>query len=141
MPCTNVTELLELTLDSEDRVLDYSLTKETCGGKVAGRGLIRDWVKLKSAESVLALLPQEMLEKSDNPDVTTEYLRLKHLFSVQAALATLFGSDSGTEGFITVESVQYALDETRLSARVDLDILTDKIKACGLCGDACLSSS
>jgi hypothetical protein len=138
MPCTDVTEVLVLSLDNSDRVQTYSLHKETCGGAVAGRGLIRDWVKHREVAEVLALQPAELLMQTNRRGTVNEYLTLKHLFSIQGALAAYRGEMADHEpGLLQIESIEYAPDETRLQARIKLDVLTEKIKACGLCGDAC----
>lgn len=138
MPCTDVTELLTLTLDNADRVVSYELTKQTCGGAVAGRGLIRDWVKLRPVSEVVALQPATVLAESHRKGTVNEYLTLKHLFSIQAALASYQGQTSNHEpGLLQIESIDHGPDDTRIQARIKLDVLTEKIRACGLCGDAC----
>ncbi len=137
MPCSDVTERLSLTLDHEDRVIGYELTKQTCGGSVAGRGLIRELVKHRTADEVLALRAETVVADTDGSDDVLEYLRLKHLFSLQAALA-VFGGDASDEQsrLLTIESVDYGPDDVTIVATVHLEVLTDKIKACGLC-DGC----
>ena len=40
MPCKDVTELLEVVLDSEDRLLDYTFSKRTCGQGVGAASLL-----------------------------------------------------------------------------------------------------
>lgn len=136
MPCNDVTEILELTLDADDRVIDYSLNKQTCGGSVAGRGLVRDWVKGKDAAFILSLAPAQILADSDNPDPTWEYLRLKHLFSIQSALREYAGGDSDSERrrFVEILTIDFGADGARLTARLNVEVITDEIQACGRCG-------
>jgi len=136
VPCTDVTEIMELRLDLEDRVIDYSLSKQTCGGSVAGRGLIREWVKGRSADEILTLTPARLLTESENPDSTWEYLRLKHLFSIQSVLREYGGQGVSDESgrFVEILSLDHGPEGTRLTARLKVDIITDQIRACGLCG-------
>ena len=137
MPCTDITELLTLILDHHDRVTAYTLVKRTCGGAVAGRGLIRDWVKHQDIDRVLALRGEQLLtEPARGP--ANEYLRLKHLFTVQAALRTYVGvaQDDDLE-LIEIESIEHSADHSEIRAVVKLSVLTEKIRACGLCGDNC----
>ena len=136
MPCNDVTEILELRLDADERVIDYTLTKQTCGGSVAGRGLIRDWVKGRDVASILSLAPAQILSESDNPDAAWEYLRLKHLFSIQAALREYAGGDTASERrpFVQILTIDYGSDGARLTARLNVEVITDEIQACGRCG-------
>ena len=137
MPCTDVTELLTLTLDHHDRVIAYTLVKQTCGGAVAGRGLIRDWVKHAGVDQVLALSAEQLVAECERGTVN-EYLMLKHLFTVQAALRTYVGAAQDDDGeLIEIESIEHSPDRSEIHARVKLNVLTEKIKACGLCGDSC----
>ena len=139
MTCSDVTENLRLVLDAEERISDYVLTKQTCGGAVAGRGLIRKWVKHKRVEDVLRLTAQEVLDGSDIKSSTDEYLQLKHLFSIQETLLAFTGTTDNDTDLLSIESVDYGPDGARITARINLEVLTDRIKACGLCGDNCQS--
>ena len=136
MPCNDVSEILEIRLDNAERVVDYSLSKQTCGGMVAGRGLIRDWVKGRSIDEIIALSGAQVLSESDNPDATWEYLRLKHLFSIQAALSEFEGKSSsdGDTRFVEMLAVDYGPEGVSLTAKLNVDVISDEIKACGLCG-------
>lgn len=133
MPCNDITEIVKLTLDSSDRITDYSLHKEMCGGSVAGRGLIRDLVKQVSVDNVLALSPAEAIDGYER-DETLTYLRLKHLFTIQSLLREYTGvarpQDSNLIEMLSVEQSEAGI---ALVARVALDALTDRIRACGLC--------
>jgi len=136
MPCTDVTEFLVLDLDDRERVMNYELTKQTCGGAVAGRGLIREWVKGRTVDEILALSPEIVLGGSDNRDTVYEYLCLKHLFSIQAALRAYLGAGL-PNGPCPADllSLEHAPGRITLRARLKLGLITNAIKACGLCGD------
>lgn len=137
MPCTDVTENLRLVLDRDDRIVDYELSKQTCGGAVAGRGLIRKWVKDQTVEEVLALNAKAVLESSKTRSTTDEYLHLKHLFSIQETLSAYTGASDNENELLSILSVDYGPEGSTIHARINLEVLTDRIKACGLCGDKC----
>ena len=137
MPCTDVTENLRLVLDPEERILDYELSKQTCGGAVAGRGLIRKWVKHRPIDEVMRLTAQEILEGSEIKSSTDEYLHLKHLFSIQETLSAFTGAADNENELLSILAVDYGPEGTSIHARINLAVLTDRIKACGLCGDKC----
>ena len=140
MPCTDVTENLRLVLDSEERIIDYELSKQTCGGAVAGRGLIRKWVKHQPVDKVLQLTGQEVLAGSDIKSGTDEYSHLKHLFSIQETLSAFIGATDNESELLSILSVDYGPEGASIQARINLEVLTDRIKACGLCGDKCGSA-
>jgi hypothetical protein len=137
MPCTDVTENLRLVLDHEDRITDYELSKQTCGGAVAGRGLIRKWVKHKQVHEVLGLTAPEVLAGSDIKSGTDEYLYLKHLFSIQETLSAFTGAAESDSELLSILAVDHGPENVTIQARINLEALTDRIKACGLCGDSC----
>jgi len=137
MPCTDVTENLRLVLDPEERIIDYELSKQTCGGAVAGRGLIRKWVKHKPVEEILRLSARKVLEGSRIKSSTDEYLHLKHLFSIQETLSAYTGKTDNENDLLSILSVDFGPEGTSVHARINLEVLTDRIKACGLCGDGC----
>lgn len=137
MPCTDVTENLKLVLDSEERIIDYELSKRTCGGAVAGRGLIRKWVKHRPVDAVLQLTGQEVLAGSEIKSGTDEYLHLKHLFAIQETLSAFTGATDNESELLSILSVDYGPEGASIQARINLEVLTDRIKACGLCGDKC----
>ena len=137
MPCNDVTENLRLVLDPADRIIDYELSKQTCGGAVAGRGLIREWVKHRPIDEVLRLDAKEVLEGSKVRSSTDEYLHLKHLFSIQETLSAYTGASDNENELLSILSVGYGPEGSTIHARINLELLTDRIKACGLCGDGC----
>ena len=137
MPCNDVSESLRITLDPTDRVTGYSLAKITCGGAVKGGELLDEWIIGQSVESILALKAETVTGPAILGRVK-EYLRLKHLFTLQEALALYVGQSSGgTDRAVVITRVECDEASTELRAEILLPILTEKIKACGLCGDAC----
>lgn len=137
MPCNDVTEILKLTLDPEDRVIRYSLSKLSCGGAVPGRSLIRKWVKHQTAAAILQLNPKLIVDDVQTEDPIEEYLHLKHLFAIQMALTTFLGGQAGRpDDACVINTISNGPEGTELLVELKVNVLTDKIKSCGLC-DTC----
>lgn len=137
MPCNDVTEELRVALDSRDRVTRYSLSKITCGGSVAGDGLLNDMVLDHPIQEILALGPEALAGRTPAGSVE-EYLGLKHLLAIQAVLAEYTGQQTPDTGrLLSITGVAYDTDGVEVSAVIKLPILTEKITACGRCGDRC----
>ena len=139
MPCNDLTEVLRLTLDPDDRVVGYSLSKLSCGGTVAGRSLIRRWVKHRTVSEVMRLSPKQILDDIRAESSIEEYLYLKHLFAIQMALTTFLGRQAGRPSdACVINTVSTSPDGTELLVELRVDLLTSQIKACGLC-DTCIT--
>ena len=139
MPCNDLTEVLRLTLDQNDRVVGYSLSKLSCGGTVAGRSLIRKWVKHRTVSDILQLNPKQILDDIRVEDPLEEYLHLKHLFAIKTALTTFLGKQAGRPSdTCVINTVSTSPDGTELLVELKVDLLTSRIKACGLC-DTCVT--
>jgi hypothetical protein len=135
MPCSDVTEVLTLTLDPQDRVVHYSLIKRTCGGAVGNPSLLRKWIENRSASDVLAATPDEILAAIPTHSTTWEFLTLKHLFAVQSGLQAMLGESSSMPGDLcVVDTIESAPNGIRMIAELKVDVLTEKISACGGCG-------
>ena len=137
MPCNDVTERLTVRLDHADRVVGYSMSKMTCGGNVKGDDLLDEWILDRDVETVLAIDPADLASRPVLGRVK-EYLRFKHLFSVQAALAGYLGrSLPDDDCAVTIVGVEYDRTGAEVRAEIHPPLLTEKIEACGLCGDSC----
>lgn len=146
MPCKDVTEVIRVVVDNQDRLLTYSFSKRTCGQGVGAESLILDALSGRCVEELLQYDAETYLR--DNPVQNAdpeeyaleEFLSLKHFFAVQGALEVLTGKEPGRKGDpCTAAKVVCDGDETTITGHIDLDIVTEKIKACGNCG-SCGSS-
>ena len=134
MPCKDVTEVLEVVLDEHDSLKDYRFSKRTCGQGVGSASLLIDQLRGRPMAELLHKTAQEFLTEFPIPDPIEEFLSLKHLFAIQGALEVYSGKESGAkESAFAVAGVEYGEDETRISGRIGVDILTEKIKSCGGC--------
>ncbi|MBI5153787.1 hypothetical protein HZA57_00990, partial [Candidatus Poribacteria bacterium] len=130
----DVTESLRIVLDSGDRLLDYTLIKRTCGRAVGERSLILDWAKGRTAGELLAVAAGEFLDAFSPEDETHEFLLLKHLLALQGGLAVFTGAEAGAAGSpCAAESVTCGETGFEFLGQLRVDILTDRIRACGRC--------
>ncbi|MBK7141326.1 MAG: hypothetical protein IPH75_04515 [bacterium] len=135
MPCSDVTEVLTLTLDPEDRLTHYSLIKLTCGGGVGNPSLLRKWIENRPAEEILSTTPDVVLSEFPTPSDTWEFLTIKHLLAVQSGLQALLGTAQSTpDSICAIETVEHGPKGVRMMALIKVDVLTQAITACGGCG-------
>ena len=134
MPCSSVVELIEIRLDESDRLKSYQLIKKTCGQGVGTNTLLEDFFASKSVQEILSLDDHELGESFPLDDETFRFLRLKHLYAVQATLETLTGAaGGGRNSLCAVAEVRYEEGELIVEAEIDVDIVTERIKACLAC--------
>jgi hypothetical protein len=135
MPCKDVTELLEVILDADDRLADYTFSKRTCGQSVGAAALLIDQLRGRSAGELVHKTAAEFLDEFPIADPIEEFLSLKHLFAIQGALEVYSGVEPGRKSdAFAVAGIEYAEDTTRIFGRIAVDIVTERIKSCGGCG-------
>lgn len=141
MPCNDVTELIQVTVDADDRLKHYTFSKRTCGQGVGAESLLIDILGGQSVDYILGLDAEGFLEtyplESTHPEDRDleEFLSLKHFFAVQSALEVLTGKEPGRKGDLCA-AAEISCDNGDLviDAQIDVDIVTDRIKSCGNCG-------
>ncbi len=134
MPCSDVTEILRVTLDLQDRVTHYSLSKLSCGASVGKPSLLRKWIDHRHISEIMAASPADVLAVMPTRSTTWEFITIKHLLAVKAGLSALTGISSGLPGELcTIANVEHGPDGISMEADIRVDILTDEIKACGGC--------
>ena len=134
MPCNDITEVIEVVLDEQDRLKEYTFRKRTCGQGVGAGDLLMGVLGGMSAEELLGITPEHFLEAWPIEEPLEEFLALKHLIAVQSALEVLLGKANGGPGEICA-AAEIICDgaETTISARIAVDLVTEKIKSCGGC--------
>lgn len=134
MPCSDVTELIRVELDEQDRLTHYRFVKRTCGQGVGADSLILGALQGRGAEDILAMEPDEFLAMHPVEQEIEEFLTLKHLIAVQSALEVLLGKAHGGPGeMCAAAEVGFEDGLTTLDARISVDLVTEKIAACGNC--------
>lgn len=135
MPCSDVTEVLSVTLNEQDCLKAYSFSKRTCGQGVGAQSLLIDQLGGKTLEELLAYTADDFLAEFPIVDEIEEFLSLKHLFAIQGALEVLTGLESGgKDDPFAASGISYSEDETVVEGRISVDLMTEKIKGCGNCG-------
>lgn len=138
MPCNSVVELIQIVIDDRDRLKHYQFVKKSCGQGVGSNSLLIDILKGMSVEELLEVNAEALLAVDRTEDEVLEFLRLKHLFAVQATLEVLTGRMTGGKGHpCAVADVAYDGDETIMNAEIDVDVITEQIAACAGCKGGC----
>jgi len=134
MPCNDLTELIQVVIDAEDRLLRYRFIKRTCGQGVGLDSLLAGPLVGKSVDEILAIDPAAFLQAYPVAEEIEEFLNLKHLIAVQSALEVLIGQSAGGPGAICAAAeISFENGETLIDAQIHIDLVTDKIKSCGGC--------
>lgn len=129
MPCGNIDETIEIELDAEDRILNYRLTKTTCGAPVADAQLLLPTLQGMAAADILRLRPP------------ADFLRSKHLDAVQALLACSEGVSWHTSRAVVLSSIA-SLENSegtsvlQLRGSVAVAMVDASIEKCAGCGSA-----
>jgi hypothetical protein len=141
MPCSDVTERIQVVVDGEDRLKDYTLTKRTCGQGVGAPELLLGQLQGKSIEQILDFDAEQYWDEfplegpvTDETEIL-EFLALKHLFALQGTLEVLVGKASGGQGqTCAAAEIMNDGDDLIIEALIAVDVVTEKIKSCGGCG-------
>lgn len=134
MPCSDVTERIEIVLDGEDRLKEYEFSKRTCGQGVGMASLLIEQLRGRSLDELLHITGEEFLEEFPFEDEVEEFLSLKHLFAVQGALEVLTGVEPGAkDSAFAASRIEYGENETRIAGLIAVDVVTEKIESCGGC--------
>lgn len=135
MPCSDVTEILRLTIDAQNRVIFYSLSKRTCGASVGNPSLLRKWIANRRVPDVMSATPGDVLAALPKRSRIWEFLSMKHLLAIKCGLAALLGdAPARPDDACTIASVSFGPEGVKMEADVKVDILTSRIRACGACG-------
>jgi hypothetical protein len=134
MPCGDVTELLRVQIDGGDRITNYQLQKLTCGRGVGDYSLLAPVVFGRAAAELASMKGETFAEECPAPTDEEMFLRLKHFFALQSGLRVLLGLESGAASNpIKVARVACEDGNTVLEAEIEVDVITEQIKACGKC--------
>ena len=134
MPCSDVTELIRVELDDQDRLLRYRFVKRTCGQGVGADALILAALAGRSVDEILAIDPGDFLEEHPVEEEIEEFLTLKHLIAVQSAIEVLTGAaNGGPKDLCAAAEISFEDGVTTLDARISVDLVTEKIASCGNC--------
>lgn len=134
MPCSDVTETIQVTLDEHDCLKDYFLAKRTCGQGVGAGNLLMEWLGGRRVEDILAYTAEQFLEEHPIDDELVEFLSLKHLFALQGVLEVLTGKQPGRrEDTCAAAEISCDNGDLVICGVIKVDLVTEKIQSCGNC--------
>jgi hypothetical protein len=134
MPCSDVTEVIHVALDQDDRLTSYHFAKRTCGQAIGAASLLVDQLGGRTIDELLAYDAERFLTEYAIEDEIEEFLSLKHLFAIQSALEVLTGKEPGGPGDpCAAAEISYDNGELTIDAEINLELVTEKIKSCGNC--------
>lgn len=132
MPCNNVSDIIDIVLDNEERLVSYCLTKQTCGRSVGDTSMLLSQLKGKTFSSLLLLEAHDVCPEEDYTDVD-EFFIVKHLTALKSAFLAYSGRIPSDALHPDVLSVSSFGDRTAFSVALFLDIAPTKIRPCGNC--------
>ncbi len=132
MPCNDITEQIRIVLDRNDRLISYRLFKKTCGSAVGAESLLLDMLAGLSIDDILQLHRSRSHWPQAAEGQIEEFLKLKHLFAIRAALVSFTGKNSaGIGDTCTIAGIDYDGDDTIIDAEINIGLIADQIEACG----------
>ncbi|MFP4173888.1 MAG: hypothetical protein ACLFV4_13350 [Candidatus Hydrogenedentota bacterium] len=134
MPCNDVTEHIRVELDDADRLTHYSFLKRTCGAGVGAESLLLPHLRGRSLRELLTYEAGDYTAEYPQDSDIEEFLNLKHLYAVKAAIEVLAGQEpGGPDAEFTVSEIGYSGAGWFIEGLIAVDILTDRITSCGNC--------
>jgi len=134
MPCSDVTEVFHAVIDDDDRLVGYRFLKRNCGKGVGADSLLEEVFAGQTVDELLAIAPEDFLEAHPPAAPIEEFLGLKHLIALQSVLEVLTGRASGSADQICAAAeIGYEDGLTTIDARIQVDLVTEKINSCGSC--------
>jgi len=134
MPCSDVTEIIQVTLDADDRLKDYVYSKRTCGQGVGAGSLLLDQLRGRTADELLATDIADISPTFPIENDLEEFLAFKHFFAIQSVLEVLTGKQPGGKNDpCAAAEIAYEDGDLIITGQIDIDLVTEKIKSCGNC--------
>ena len=130
MPCDDMTEVIELRLDQDDRLVDYSLRKRSCGAPAGEESLLLRCLRARLPSEIFALHAADALASVGDCRRSAEMLVHKHLHAVQSALRVYLGAERGARSdSCVVAKVSADADGVRFTGLVSVP-LTGPVPPC-----------
>ena len=134
MPCDDIRERIEIRLDDDDRLIDYSLVKNTCGAPVGHAALLLEVLRGECSQVILKQDENTWLPADEELDQHELFLYYKHLFALRAALQAAFGvTRGGPDDVCALASMGCDIDGSTIEGLISIEALTQEIKSCGNC--------
>lgn len=135
MPCTDITENIRVTLDNDNRIDTYRLSKKTCGGAIGVESLLLDYVGGQSVDEIIGDKELSFLQPNLAEDEIEQYLKLKHFHAIRSVLNVFVGISPGGRGdACTIAGIEYGEGYTVIDAEIKISLVADRIEPCDHCG-------
>lgn len=135
MPCNNITELMRVVFDSDDKLKSYRFHKKTCGGAVGAESLLEDRLRGYSMAELSALHVDTFCHELAPESDVEEFLNLKHFFALRSVIETLSGQaeTNGPDAPCTIAEISYDTEGLVIDAEISVSLVAGMIKACNHC--------
>jgi len=134
MPCNDIRERIEIRLDDDDRLMDYTLVKNTCGAPVGHQALLLGKLQGQEVTSILNNDENSWINGETSLKDDELFLYYKHLFAIRAALKVGYGlSRGGPDDVCAISSMGCDIDGSLIEGLISIEALTRQIKSCGNC--------
>jgi len=131
MPCDNITEIVRIKLDHNNRFIDYSLTKQSCDRAIGESSLLNNILKGHAVEQILDITPESILPGNVSTSTDSRFLYIKHLQAIQSVLAIWLGQRDGQTGEpCVIDTINHDEEGIELTAIIKLNFQTENILSC-----------
>lgn len=135
MPCGDITEKINISIDNNDRLVSYQFLKKTCGGSIGDSVAVEQQLIGMRINSIIGLTGDAIGLSVNNHNDIDKFLKLKHIHAIRTVIKAFLGLEpGGNRGFCTIEGIVYDGQRTVIDAEIKLDLGTERIKACDHCG-------
>lgn len=135
MPCLEIGEKLQVVLDRNEQLISYCLSKISCGKAVGVEPFLLDRLKGRTATELMAMTPDDFRRGLPVRTEIEQFIGLKHFIALKSALEALTGRQAaGADATCAVEKIIYDGDRLVVTANIAIDLIAEKIDACGGCG-------
>ncbi len=136
MPCADASELIRIELDSEDRLRDYRISKQSCGMAIGDGSLIFNDLLGRPITEILKIDIDAFC--SNIHDDINRFLNLKHLLALQMTIETFIGKEAGgPKDLCRIMEINYGEDGIVITAEIEVNILTERMQLCDYCHSGC----
>ena len=126
MPCSDITEALELRIDYDDRLSGYALNKRSCGRTIGGETLL-PMILGVHVDQLVAQPIDEVVPEFERYGEVDQFLLMKQFGAICAALSVYRGDGAGGLGqYFVLHSLEHDEVETRLVGEVSIEAVVDR---------------
>ncbi len=114
MPCEDISEVVTVVFDANERLRYFLYEKITCGKIVPLSGKLNDFCRGKSADEIEALQLDEVVRAIGVDNDETFFLADKELDAIQSTIANYRGSRELDLERYRIESIEHAPDSVTI---------------------------